>query len=543
MPMQDQLYYILKKLIVKNNIAINSDELKLQISSHPSYPSLHALTGVLDHFGILNVAMRVDASEAILSKMPSSFIAQVATDNGDDLVLVEKKKAHFNIVFNSKKNKTLTEVEFLNQWNGIIVAIEKDENVQETGQNHFTTAAKWYLVLSSAIFICYLAYSISSLFVVAHLLLSIIGLVLSVIIVTHELGMPSSVTNSFCNFSEKTSCDAVLNSKGALIFGQIKLSDLSIVTFMGYCLCWVLTFVSGNFNFSILPMVSLLAFPFILYSVYYQYAVVKKWCPLCLAIASVLLIQFAIVILNDFSASIAFDWNATLLFAISLFSCSSIWSILKPILIKKESLAKLEIEHYKFKKNFILFNALFSESKSLQSFHQIPEEIVFGNPKASIELVIVTSPFCYYCKQAHHDIEKILKQGRNEIKVTIRFNVSIENKDNDLYKIASRLIEIYNIEGETACLKAMAAAYQKDANLKEWLQNHESNTNNSYDPVLKSQESWCRDNAINFTPALYINQKNFPNEYDRTDLIYFIDDLIEQQQIMALNTQNLVVQQ
>jgi hypothetical protein len=46
--------------------------------------------------------------------------------------------------------------------------------------------------------------------------------------------------------------------------------------------------------------------------------------------------------------------------------------------------------------------------------------------------------------------------------------------------------------------------------------------------ILKKDNDWCTSNKINFTPEILINGKSFPNEYDRGDLIYFIEDLIDE---------------
>jgi len=98
------------------------------------------------------------------------------------------------------------------------------------------------------------------------------------------------------------------------------------------------------------------------------------------------------------------------------------------MLIKKNSLEKLEIEHYKFKRNFSLFNMLYDENDSLESFQLIDDEIILGNRNTTIELVIETSPFCYYCKKVHRDIEKLLIQARKKLRIVIRFDVNIEAK-------------------------------------------------------------------------------------------------------------------
>ena len=43
-------------LLRKNGIQFDKDEFLFQIQSHPSYPSLHSITGVLEHFNIDNIA-------------------------------------------------------------------------------------------------------------------------------------------------------------------------------------------------------------------------------------------------------------------------------------------------------------------------------------------------------------------------------------------------------------------------------------------------------------------------------------------------------
>ena len=43
--------------------------------------------------------------------------------------------------------------------------------------------------------------------------------------------------------------------------------------------------------------------------------------------------------------------------------------------------------------------------------------------------------------------------------------------------------------------------------------------------ILYEQFSWNQKNKITYTPAIIINNHLFSKEYDRNDLIYFINDL------------------
>ncbi len=528
--MRDQLFNILDQLIIKSNIRINRSELKLQLSSHPSYPSLHALTGVLEHFDIPNAALRLPVNKEILDQLPRHFIANVDTDRGGDLVLIEKKGTKIKLKLDTDKNKIISQEAFLNQWKGIIVVIEKDDLMEEVPSQGMAVFFNWLLVFCGVLWTANIVFSLSDPFAQIHFLLSLIGLVFSIQIVKHELGISSMVANNFCNLSENTSCDAVLNAKGATLFGWLKLSDISLVIFVAYSCFWLLSFISGNTNALLISAMTAFAFPFVLYSIYYQYRVVKKWCPLCLGIGFVLILQFSSLLLYDFSpAKIHLDMQSIGLLAWSLLSSAAIWSLLKPVLKRKEALGKLELAHHKFKRDFSLFNALYAKGSSLSSTAPIAREIVLGNRNAPIEIILVTSPFCYFCKAAHRDIDKILRKAKDKVKVIIRFVVDVKNKDTDLYKITSKLIEIYNLKGDTACLHALEEVYGAEVDYKKWLQKYNQRSYEKYESTLEQQHKWTQANGINFTPAFYLNRKAYPKEYDRIDLLYFIEEFIELQ--------------
>lgn len=534
--MKEHLFTILEKLIVKNNIRVNKEELQLQLSSHPSYPSLHAVTGVLDHFDISNLALRLSVNSETLRSLPICFIANISTDKGENLVLVEKKKGKIKISGGANTTELIEEQVFLSRWNGIIVAVEKDENNTETGENLYRSIVlKWTLIAAGFLCLAYFLRIQSNFLIPIHFVLSSIGLAISVFIVKHELGLQSSTANQFCNLSENTSCDAVLNSKGATLFKRFKLSDISLVTFATYCLFSMLFLVGGTDRFGIVSLITKMALPFIVYSVYYQYKVIKKWCPLCLGIATVLILQFVAVVVDNFSSiTLDFGTHEVLTFLLSIISVIGAWSFLKPLIEKKESLQKIEVAHYTFKRKFSLFKALYDESKTLSEINHFSQELVFGNKNAKVELVLVTSPLCFFCKKAHRDIEYLLDKLSDRVKVVVRFNVDTSNQDNLLYQVATRLLNIYNIDGESNALKALSEVYKEDVNLQKWLDSQANKITNSFDDVLNDQHQWCMINAINFTPALYLNNKQFPQEYDRTDLIYFIDDFIESHSVQSI---------
>lgn len=511
--LKDQLITITKKLLKSNKISFDAKELAFQIKSHPSYPSLHSITGVLDHFGIENIAAEVPTTLDVLNQLPSSFIAQLSTDKGDDLYYVNKKSDNYSIY--SDELSYISKKDFLLDFTGVILAVEKTEHKhvkrKNNGLNFLFLGIG--LILTSA----YLFNSFINYWQLIYFLLSALGSLISYSIIRQELGDSTIIGDAFCSgTSEKKDCDAVLSSKGANLFFGLKLSDLSIVYFLSNLLLSV-------FNYNNAILISFLSIPVIFYSLIYQYKVIKSWCLLCLSIAGVLVLQTLVSYLSLISA----DYTLQSFIASSLVFVLNfiIWYNARPLIDEYVSLQSDKLESQKFKRNFDLFETMLQKSQTYDTVITNSNEIVLGNKNALLEIVVVTNPFCGHCKQVHKTVEKILEVYSDIVKVIIRFNVDTSKDNSKGLKVASVLNDIYFNRNEVICLEAMSEIYE-GANYEDWLIKWESD--DSLNPnTVKSQKEWCVRNAINFTPELLVNGKSYPKEYKRNDLLFFIEDLHE----------------
>ncbi|MCF6348125.1 MAG: thioredoxin domain-containing protein [Flavobacteriaceae bacterium] len=532
--MGDTLFFLLTSFLQKENIHLNQDELKLQLLSHPSYPSLHSVTGVLGHFNIKNMALEVPKNRETLFQLPTSFISIIIEKN--EFVIVTQHENNIELLYSNKKKKIVSLDEFLEMWSGIIVVIEKDTFVIPNKKVTNTTLLNSVYVLSAIVILGLFFITKPSLFQSTHFVLSLIGIGISSLIVKHELGFQSKAIDKFCTATESTSCDAVLNSKGASISKHFKLSDINLIYFIGIALSW-LFLVNFSTNNSTIIIISLITVPITLYSIYYQYIIIKKWCPLCLGIVAVLWLQCCTLFLAKTSfISIKLDFNSSFILFFSFLITATLWLFIKPLLKKQQELEKLEIEHYKFKRNFELFNAVYSKNEIINTQPIDSKEIVLGNKNALLRILIVTNPSCFYCKEAHTDLENILKKNSDTINITIRFNINIKDKNSIAHRVTEKLIEIYNTESEELCIDALHEVYKSDVDLDKWIFKWGEPSNGIFNNLLKMQQDWCHENSINFTPALYVNGKQFPKEYNRSDLNYFIEDLIEQNESNSIES-------
>lgn len=528
--MKNSLIYLLKGLLKENGINVDEKELDFQLQSHPSYPSLHSLTGVLNHFRINNLALEIPRDIESFNQLPKVFIAYIKEEKSDDFVLAKIKDSNVLLVYDDKKRRILSMHDFIEIWTGIIVAVEKDEEI--ISKTKTIDLSKGIVSLTFAALIGLFFSFKPTLFQSIHFLLSFIGFGISTIIVKHELGFHSIIADKFCSGNiDKVNCDDVLNSKAANFLGLFKLSDVGIIYFTAVILSWLLVIVNSA-NYNILILITVLAVPFTFYSILYQYFVVKKWCLLCLSVVLTLWLQAASLYFVDFGiANLSFNINSAVLIAFSFVLTIALWQFVLPKLKMEQELKKLKIEHYKFKRNYGIFDALISRSVAVNTVIDDNNEIVFGNKssKASLKMVIITNPLCGHCRSAHKVVEQLLELKEKNIQICIRFLVNTKDKESIDAKIALKLLEIYHTNGEQQCLKAMHDVYG-ELLPTIWLEKWGKNTEQKYLEILNKEKHWCQQNNINFTPEILINGRSFPMEYDRSDLLYFIVDIIEEEQ-------------
>lgn len=521
--MKNPVYVLVQTFIKHNGYKIDPKELEFQLLSHPTYPSLHSITGVLDHFGFGNMALELPLESDILSELPKSFMA---VSNLGQYMLVEKYKNQFKLLIEDGRNEMLSNDEFLDYWNGVVLGIENDAHISSNKKPvrkipKYTLAFFVLVILSVYIF-----YFNQSTFAITHFSLGIVGLLLSILIFYHELGFQSKALDRICTVNKVTNCDAVLQSKGAKLFGNIKLSAISLIYFSGITLTWFLNSLLG-LESGALILITILSLPITFFSVYYQYKIVKQWCPLCLGVIAVLWGQNLSILIkgiNEFSL-----YELTVLM-IGILIATSILIPVQSFLFENQSLKNIKIDHYKFKRNFNVFLSFLKVSKTYRTeiTKYVDNEISLGSNDALLEIVLLTNPQCFYCKAAHSEIKRIINKNPTEIHLIIRFNISSQDTDQIGFKVCCRLLELYNSNDYKKFIMALDDAYMENRDLEQWLNKWKHCTNvDFFKSVLIEQREWCSSNAMPFTPKLFINGKEYPNEYEIGELRYFIDELWE----------------
>jgi len=525
--MENNLVYQVQQLLVQNKVSFDKEELAFQIESHPSYPSLHAITGVLSHLNIDNIALDVPVDKATIDQLPKSFLAQVVTKEGRGFAVASYEGQRVNLFFSSTNKNSLSLSQFLKQFTGIVVAVEKDQTQDEPTTSNWLLSNVVILLLGAVLMSLVIIPKVDK-WVLIHSSLSVIGMYISYALIKQDIGLETVLGNAICSKTEgKSDCESVLSSQGAKLFKFVKLSDLSLVYFSTLTFTSLLFIISGS-DFSLPFLCSVLALPVTLYSLYYQYSVAKKWCSLCISLIVLLWSQAALILLTDIKlTTFPFHIENILTTSSVLLLVSASWYSLAPNIKKLNDLKQVKTDYFRFKKNYNIFSSLMAKSAVIDTAIDHVSEIVIGNKEAPLSIMIVTNPFCGHCKSAHTLVENLYKSYANEVQICIRFNINTTNPNSDAVKIASRLIELYHIKGSILCMEALRDIYG-GVTPSDWFDKwKDCESPELYIDTLKKEQNWCLENKIHFTPEILINGKSYPKEYDRGDLIYFIEDLSE----------------
>ena len=281
--------HLVKKLLIENKYSNVVDEFEDQFSSHPNYPSLFAITDTLSLLGVENLAIKIPKEQFV--ELPEIFL----TLYKGELVLLYKKNDLVLVLDEKGKRAKLTLDVFLCDWDQIVIAVEPNTEKEIV----LKKTSKWVLLGLPILLLIFFSlvlngYSISSILLLG---LSVLGLVLSVLVLQEKFGIKTELVSKFCNMNQEASCDSVIKSDESKITSWLSFTDLPLLFFGSNFLGLLL---SPIFSVSIISGLSLLAIPFLIYSVWVQKVKIKKWCLLCLAISGVVLSQGLFFVFNSF---------------------------------------------------------------------------------------------------------------------------------------------------------------------------------------------------------------------------------------------------
>ena len=513
---------LVQKFLQINRYSEIKNEFKDLFLSHPNYPSLFAITDSLDLLSVENAAIRVPKEQIV--DLPSNFLAYFK----EELILVEKAKNFVRVNTMKKGSQKMAYEKFLLDWNGVIVAIEPNNVVARESLRIEFSWLKYGLPLLLLVGLS-VFYNSYSLFSLVFLTTSILGFIVSVFIVQEKLGFKNSIISKFCNLTSNSSCNSVINGKEGNENKWISIPDLPLM-FFGASLIAILVRPIESSIF--VGFLSLLAIPVIVSSIWIQKFEIQRWCVMCLTVSALIFVQSVIWFASDlFTLSFSFSEIFPFLFSLALLI--PIWSVLKTIvknILGSENSLK---EMKKFKRNYSLLNFLSKKVPYINGLDDL-RGLNFGNRNAAVKLSVILSPSCGHCHKTFQEAFDLVLRFPDKIYLNILFNVNPENGENPYKAVVERLLAINrSTPGKT--VEAISDWHIKNMSLKKWLKKwHVDSVSIMVTQEINKQYEWCSKNDFNYTPIKIVNEKIFPNEYELSELKYFLNDFVEEKETLVL---------
>lgn len=520
-------FSFLFQYLKKENIAIDQQEFIFQIKSHTEYPSLLAISDTLSFFNVQNIVIKLDFGDIV--HLPKNFIALIKKNNEQPfLTLIEKNTQGFKYQY-GKKELIASETEFKDLYKDVVLVAETEVNDKVKTTSNFKTST--LIIMCFLLYIIFLFVNQSNLLIFLFSFLSLIGIYFSVQAILKEVGVETKFSASVCNLSASSDCDAVIKSIGVDSLGKFNYSNFSLAFFIAQFLLFFVAQVASKvdafFNFQFYLLLS--SIPITILSIYHQVKIAKKWCTICLLIIGLLYSQIGVV----YSVNTSFLKINSLVVLVFLFFFSISYFLLmviKDVLKVKNEQKVALIEAYRFKRNNNLFQLALTNSQTVE-VEANSSSLLVGNPKAELKITLITNPFCGFCKEAHQIIEKIFKIYKEKICINFHFNYNIENKDEVSKTIHHSFVELYFSQGQESFMSALQKWFEEK--ITPVIENFTMNELR-INQILNQQFIINQNNNINFTPCIVINDKIYPKFYDRKDLIYYLQELIEEKD----NTRN-----
>lgn len=162
-----------------------------------------------------------------------------------------------------------------------------------------------------------------------------------------------------------------------------------------------------------------------------------------------------------------------------------------------------------------------------QPYHPIDitdSGILFGNPKASLRVSILTNPHCEPCARMHTRVEKLLQKIGDKLCIQYIFSAF----DDDLLKSNRFLIAVYQNESRERTEEIYHRWYDKEKyHVDTFIQSLGYDiTSESVTKELKRHNEWKETNKLSATPTILVNGYQLPEHYQIEDMAEFIDSAI-----------------
>lgn len=517
------------------DVKVNNSTVDETLQNHPDWPGLLCISDSLNKWNLPNAAGKIE--QQLIERLPTPFLAYTNNFSTPLEIISDVSETSVTVLSNRKqKIKSENKEDFFKRWTGIYLMAEKNEiageqNFEINRRNSFVNNSIPALFITLLIlvttFFIHRNLTVFSNFITVigvyfQFIILLAGILVSSLLLWHEIDSNNPVLHKVCTGIIKGNCDAILSGKQSKVFSWLSWSEVGFFYFTGGLLTLLLA-APLNSAISIIAYFNLLALPYTVFSIYYQGRVAKQWCILCLTVQVLLVAGGINVLVNRLllpisQISVMLIITSLILYIIPVLA----WYSIKPYLLRLQEAKNTRREYLRLKFNSEIFDTLLKKQKQLTaSIEGIGIDL--GNPSATNILVKVCSPYCGPCAAAHPKIEALMDEIPN-LKVKIIFTAP-NDPTHKLFKPVSHFLTLATENKGAKHIKQglddWYLAEKKD--YKYFALNHPVTEELARQgPAIEAMFKWCTEMNIQYTPTFFINGFELPRAYSIEDLQYFL---------------------
>lgn len=523
--MERKLYAFMRRI----GIAVSRRHLYRMVASHADYPSLLSIADSLERLGLRYGIQRIEREDISDVSVPCLLPLEV---NGGDLLeiysLEDLKRKQSDIAY----------------WNGIVINIEQDVRPSDSQNHRLFVAEKsvkvllWTMVLSVALMLLWFVASSLSLFGFGWALSASVGVVIGYFLFAKEVGVKYRLVENFCNIGVRSNCDDVLQSDGAVVFGEIKLSYLSFSYFVFHLLLSAIFCSLPNYGFSVFVVgagMTILAIPVVIYSLFCQAFRLKAWCRLCLAVAGTCVLMSALFAghyaLNRVEPVRYDGVTISILGALYLIVTAAVVLLGRTVRDANDDFQAAR-EAERIKNNPHIYNFLLHQQRKVDSSF-LADELRIGSPGADVEIVMASNLHCRPCRDQHRVASELVALFPDRVSVAFRFLRSGKGEDAEIganeYLIQYWIENIIDEEDRYRRTDEMLHEWYSQMNLSSFAATHplKAAIGDATRAIEEFHYSWAEAAKIRRTPTFFVNGYELPHVYKLEDLKSMVPGLEE----------------
>lgn len=338
----------------------------------------------------------------------------------------------------------------------------------------------------------------------------------TLLIISKTLKGDNLVADKLCDLFSSSSCNDILLSPTAKIFGRYGLGEIGFAYFLTSTFFVLL---SSKEHLQYLGGITLGTIVFPIWSVWYQKYKAKSWCVLCLLVIGVIVLQIVSSIIHLQWSLIKLPrlllqgslWGAVFVtFILVVVHTTSKVAWVNRLIAQSRNLVQLKYHP-------LVWKSLFDAEREVDC-DLFTSKICFGDPKAKYQVTLLSNPYCGPCARIHHKIAQLIEAGARVQYVLCAFS--------DEWSVINKLlIATYLQEGEEYAWATFEDWYLGDTSRGRscFKENLDDTTPEVIEEYAKHQR-WQKSAGITTTPTLLLNGRFLPEVYTVDDILFVVQN-------------------